>query len=332
MIEPSNHVRIVGITGGAGFIGSHLTRRLLQAGCQVRVIDNLSMSDLSRLSDCRQHTRLTFHQIDVRDQSALTKTLTGVDVIVHLAAFKIPRYGDALTTLLVNAQGAQNVFQIAAAQKIKVVFASTSDVYGKSADLPFHEEGNLTFGPSTVSRWTYAVSKLYTEQLAYAYHEAQELCFCGVRIFGCYGPGQHLGWWGGPQGLFITAALLGKPMEIHGDGNQTRTFLYIDDAVDGFVACINSREVTHQVINIGSVEEIAIVDLARLVHRLVVGTGEPPLSFVPYEQFGRYEDVRRRVPNLQLAQQLIGFTPQINLATGLSRTIEWQRAMKARTG
>lgn len=316
------------VTGAAGFIGSNLCAGLLERGCQVTGIDNLSMGNMSNLENCLTAKNFTFHKEDVRNASAITALCADADVIVHLAAYKIPRYGNATDTLLINHQGTKNILDAAREQRKKVVLASTSDVYGKNSQLPFREDSDLVIGPSTVSRWSYAVSKIYDEHLALAYHDAYDLPVSILRFFGGYGPHQHLSWWGGPQSVFISAVLRGKPMEIHGDGSQTRSFTYISDHVDGIIRVIESERANGEIFNLGSTHEITILGLAKLIHTMIRGQGEPNIQFVPYTSFtGKpYEDVMRRIPDISKAQDLLGYQWKVHLEQGLETTIAWQRS------
>lgn len=316
----------IGVTGCAGFLGSHLVDTLLARGYEVLGIDNLSMGKMENIAHNLDHPGFTFQKIDVRELE-LIPLLRSVDIIVHLAAYKIPRYGNASQTLLVNSQGIQHVLEAAAETKAKVVLASTSDVYGKSADIPFHEEGALVFGPSTVARWSYAVSKLYGEHLCFAYQEAFQTPVVIIRVFGSYGPRQHLSWWGGPQSVFISQILRREEITIHGDGQQTRSFTYVSDTVNGFLAAIESENAPGHIFNIGNTQEISIVELATLIKKLCQIPGELNVKFVPYSSFsgGKYEDVRRRIPDITKAQQLLHFFPRVSLEEGLSKTIEWQK-------
>jgi UDP-glucose 4-epimerase len=181
-------------------------------------------------------------------------------------------------------------------------------------------------GPTSVKRWAYAVSKLYDEHLAFAYSAERGAAVTILRFFGGYGPRQHPSWWGGPQAVFIDAALRDAEMEIHGDGLQTRSFTYIGDHVDGIVRAIERREAVGEIFNLGDAREIAILDLARLVWRLA-GQGPPKYRLVSYRTFGRYEDVRRRVPDASKAARLLGFEPRVSLEEGLPPTIAWHRTL-----
>lgn len=317
----------IAVTGCAGFIGSHLLDALLEEGHVVVGIDNLSMGTLDNVRHHLGNPRFSFHCEDVRRRTVLRRICKGADVIVHLAAFKIPRYGKSIDTLLVNSQGTHAVLEVARSTGAKVVLASTSDVYGKNEHLPFHEESDSVFGSSKVARWGYAVSKVFDEHLAFAYQEEYGIPVVVLRIFGSYGPRHHLSWWGGPQAVFIGHILRGEAVPIHGDGLQTRTFAYVSDVVNGIGRAITSEAANGEILNLGGTQEITILELAHLIHRLC-RTGRPlALQFVPYSSFnGRpYQDVRRRVPDLRKAQRLLGYVPAVSLEEGLQRTIRWQR-------
>ncbi len=315
------------ITGAAGFIGSHLCDALLERGHTVTAIDNLSMGRLDNIQHQLGNPHFRFVQEDVRNLEGLRRASVGAEVIVSLAAFKIPRYGNALDTLLINTGGSRHILEIAKDLHCKVVMASTSDVYGKNPDLPFREDSDLVLGPSDVRRWSYAVSKLLDEHLCFAYQDAYGIPVVPLRFFGSYGPRHHLSWWGGPQAVFITKILKDEEVEIHGDGAQTRSFTYVSDTVSGIVAAIEKDEANGQLFNLGSTREISIVELARLIKRLIGTPGELKAKFVPYSSFtgGKYEDVRRRIPDISKAQRLLGFEPQVSLEAGLAKTIEWQK-------
>jgi UDP-glucose 4-epimerase len=312
------------ITGVAGFIGSNLAQTLLDKGHSVVGIDNLSQGDLLNIANFANSPAFSFHQVDVRDEKGVEETAAECDVIVHLAAYKIPRYSDALDTLLINSQGTNSVLRAANLVKAKVVAASTSDVYGKNPKIPFSEESDLVIGKPEIKRWAYAISKMFEEQLLFAYHEHYGIDVIPLRFFGGYGPNQNLTWWGGPQSVFINSALDDKEIPIHGDGQQTRSFTYVDDYVAGIIAAVEKPEANNMAFNIGNTQEITIENLAKLVWRLVRGEETPKLCFVPYSTFGNYEDVPRRIPDITRARTILGFEPSINLEDGLRRTIRWQ--------
>ena len=319
------------VTGAAGFLGSNLCRVLLDGGHAVRAVDNLSQSTMLNVEPLLGEDRFRFAKDDVRDEAAMRELAGGASAIVHLAAFKIPRYGNALDTLLVNTHGTESMLKAAAAVGARLVFASTSDVYGKNPRLPFAETDDLYLGETSVKRWAYATSKIVDEHLCFAYQQERGVPVTILRFFGSYGPGQNRTWWGGPQSVFIDAALRGKEMDVHGDGQQTRSFTYVDDTVDGIVRALFSPRAVGEIFNIGNTKPVTIQALAELVWRLA-GEGEPKIRRVSYQAFGRYEDVRARVPEIAKAREILGFEPRFGLEDGLRRTIDWQRSVMAREG
>lgn len=320
------------MTGVAGFVGSNLAERLLRDGHAVAGLDDLSHGTLDNLSAVRAHPELSFSEGSILDPAALERLVVGADVLVHLAARKIPRYSDALDTLIVNGEGGVNVLRACQAGGVRrVVLASTSDCYGRNPDVPFSEESASVIGSPHVRRWSYAISKMYEEQMLFAFRERFGLEAVALRLFGGYGPRQNLTWWGGPQSVFIGAAFKGEPLEIHGTGRQTRSFTFVDDMVEGFVRAVLTPEADGEMINVGSDREIAIVDLARMIWSMV-RDDEPRLELVPLERFGRYEDVQRRIPDRTLCERVLGYAPAVTLEQGLPTTIEWQRAAMKQAG
>jgi UDP-glucose 4-epimerase len=321
------------VTGVAGFIGSNLAQALLERNYFVVGVDNMSQGEELNLVPLLAHPSFEMHYIDIRDEAAMFKAADGCTTIVHLAAFKIPRYTDALDTLIINSQGSESVVKAALKNRAKIAAASTSDVYGKNPDVPFKESADLVIGNPTVKRWAYAISKLFEEQLLFAYHERYGVDFVVMRFFGGYGPNQNLTWWGGPQSVFINQALDNKELEIHGDGQQTRSFTYISDHVDGIMRLIENPAANNLVFNLGNIHEITIEGLARLIWQLVRGKNdEPRLKFIPYSAFGKYEDVPRRVPDISRAREILGFEPKVDLVSGLRDTIKWQVARRRQLG
>lgn len=312
------------ITGGAGFIGSNLARHYISRGWDVIIIDDLSHGDKNNIKDIEQNPKFEFIYADIRTPSIVEKACQKADFLVHLAAYKIPRYGNALKTLTVNNDGTRIVLEVASSLRLKTVIASTSDVYGKNPATPFSETGDLVLGQSTVRRWAYAASKVFDEHLALSYHCERELPVAILRFFGSYGPGNHRSWWGGPQAVFIEQALRNLPVTVHGDGKQTRSFCYISDTVAGIALALESERANGQIINIGSSEEIEIVELANRIIQMTESKSE--IEYITYESFGGgYEDVRRRVPDLRKANTLFGFQTKVSLADGLQRAIDWHR-------
>jgi UDP-glucose 4-epimerase len=315
------------VTGVAGFLGSHLLDKLLASDHKVVGIDNLSMGKQENIARHVYNKAFQFLQKDVTEPSTFQGLGEDFDCLVHLAAFKIPRYGKAIDTLRINYKGIENVLEFASQVGCKCVLASTSDVYGRNPKLPFHEDDDSVLGSSKVARWSYAVSKLFDEHLAFAYQESFGFPVTVLRFFGSYGPRHHLSWWGGPQSVFIDAVLNDREIPIHGDGLQTRSFTYVSDTVEGIYAAIVKREANGEIFNIGSTHEITILELAKMIKRLSRTPGELKLKFVPYESFtGRkYEDVRRRVPDVSRCERILRVRAKVALEEGLVRTIEWQR-------
>jgi UDP-glucose 4-epimerase len=298
---------------------------LLDRGYIVRCYDDLSYGTKDNIEHIAENSDFSFHHNDVCDAAALNKATADVSVIFHLAARKIPRYGDALSTLTINNDGTRNVFEAAEKHGCKVILASTSDVYGKGSP-PFRETDDLLIGPSDSRRWSYAASKVFDEHLALAYHVEKNLPVVILRFFGSYGPRHHRSWWGGPQAVFIDQVLDDAEITIHGDGSQTRSFTYIDDLISGIVAAAESKEAIGEIINLGSDEEVSILQLAQMTNDIIRPNKPPKIKFVPYESFGgKYEDVRRRMPDLAKAGKILGFHWKMKLIDGLAKTIEWQR-------
>lgn len=315
------------VTGAAGFLGSHLVDSLIDAGHTVVALDNLSMGSAANLQQQSAQPRFRFVRADVTDSGAFATQDTDFDVVVHLAAFKIPRYGKAIDTLKINYQGTDNALGFAARLGCKCVVASTSDIYGRNPAIPFSETSDSVIGSSTVPRWAYAVSKLFDEHLAFAYQDSYGIPVTVLRFFGSFGPRMHLSWWGGPPPVFINAAFRGDEIPVHGDGQQTRSFTFVSDTVRGIHAATVKREANGEIFNIGSTHEINILDLARLVYRLANPQTPPRIKMVPYESFtGKaYEDVRRRVPDVTKCERVLGVRAEVSLEDGIARTIAWQR-------
>ena len=314
------------ITGVAGFIGSNLANRLLERGHTVIGVDNLNYGFMRNIELVKDHKNFKFIMGDIANPLILNSVKA--DIVVHLASQKIPRYTNALRTLEENYLMLRNVVQKCIHDKSKIIFASTSDVYGKNPNIPFSEKSDLVMGPTTVKRWAYALSKMYGEQYIIANHDEYGLTYTITRFFGSYGPHQNLTWWGGPQSVFIEKAYKRIPIDIHGDGSQTRTFTYVDDTVMALVACIESNKSDNEIFNTGSIAggEISIKDLAILIWKLVNGKdAEPMLNYIPYATFGNYEDVMRRVPDITKICTMLNFKPQWELEKGLLAAIGWQK-------
>jgi len=308
-------VQNVLITGGAGFIGSHLAEALVSAGCAVFVIDDLSTGSRANLAALDGHPRFHFTKGDILDATALEPLVGKVDFVYHLAA----AVGVELVvhkpvhTLEDNVAGTEHVLAAAARHGVGVLLASTSEVYGKSERDWFSEDDDLLIGPPSFSRWGYACSKLLDEFLAMAYWREKNLPVFIARLFNTVGPRQT-GRYGMVLPRFVEQAARGEPITVHGDGKQTRCFCHVSDVVRALVELPKHAGASGQVFNIGSIEEVSILELARLVNAAAGGRAE--LKLVPYEvAYAKgFEDMRRRVPDISKIQRWIGWTPTMSLA------------------
>jgi UDP-glucose 4-epimerase len=318
----------IGVTGAAGFVGANLVARLLDEGCSVVGVDDFSMSGPANLKGILGRPGFELHEYDCRETDRVARDFADCEGIMHLAAQKIPRFGGALNTMQVNVDGSQSVFNFALQTGARVVFASTSDVYG-NAEAPFREDGEIVLGPPTSRRWSYAASKLFDEHLALRLYEEQDLQVTILRLFNAYGPRNHPSWWGGPLAVFLEDLLDGKNMELHGDGRQVRSFTYVSDTVDGFVRALARRESAGEVINIANEEPVKIIDLAQTVQTAMGYDGPLRAKIVSYESMGgNYQDVKIRVPSTEKAQRILGFKAEVKLEQGLEKTIAWHRALR----
>lgn len=317
------------VAGGAGFIGSHLCDELLRRGHQVTCLDDLSSGSLENLREARDHDSFSFVEMDVRDEPALRRIGRGHDVVVNLVAKKIPRYSSALACLETNVGSTHATIELARANGSKYVLASTSDVYGKSPNLPFAEDDDLLIGTSTSRRWAYAASKLYDEHLCYAYQDEFGLDVTMLRFFGAYGERQYLSWWGGPQGVFLDAIAQGHEVELHGNGLQTRCFIFVTDLVEAVANAVERPEANGEIINVGTDEEVSIADLASMMHRLSGEPGDLRVKMVSYESLStNYQDVMRRVPDLTKMRRILGGEQYVGLEEGIARLWEWYRKVQ----
>jgi UDP-glucose 4-epimerase len=319
----------VGVTGAAGFIGSHLCQRLISEGIEVIGVDDLSHGELANLESCRDHPLFTIRTVDCCCVADLHASFRRCDAVVHLAARKIPRYGGADETLRRNVASVESACSVALDIGAVLILISSSEVYG-NAPLPLTEDSWLVLGPPTTQRWAYAASKLYGEHLVLALAAERGLSATILRLFGSYGPHNHRSWWGGPQSAFVEALLDGEPMEIHGDGQQIRSFTYVSDTVEGIVRALRFEPARGEVINIGRKEPIRIVELASLVQGTL---GIPPplrARFISYNDLpGAYQDVRIRIPDTRKAKALLDFEASTPLAVGIEETIDWHRHRRA---
>lgn len=315
------------ITGAAGFIGSHLTMTLLSKGYRVTAIDNLIYGSVKKINSFSNQKGFNFIQANASNIKNLI--LAPVDGIIHLASEKIPRYSSGLETLDNNVRTSDALIEFAIERDCPLYFASTSDVYGKNPNLPFSEQSDCVLGSPENKRWAYAGSKLITEMKLTAAGRANKLSYQIMRFFGCYGPGMAAGWRSGPQQVFFEQALKDIPYEIHGDGKQTRAYLFIDDLIQGILALIENQSHPNQIWNFCSAEEeeISVIDLAKKIHKLVRPNDEFKVKYIPYSEFGNYEDVHRRVGQNTKAGNLLNWRPKISLQEGLNLTYQWIRGV-----
>ena len=312
------------ITGVCGMIGSHLLDELLRNSKNIIIgIDNLSFGSKSNIQHNLKNPNFNFYEIDIFDLNTLGVLTKDVDTIVHLAAVKkIDEKTSSLPTLTTNVIGTENIYKVALMWNCKVIFASTSDVYGMSQDLPFREDGDLLLGPSMIKRWAYAVSKLYGEQLAFAYHKDKNVETVILRYFGGYSDRSKLLWSGGHIPIFIDAIIKDKEVPIHGDGTQTRSMAYISDIVDGTVKAMDSQKAIGEIINIGNDEEVSVLDTAKIIHKIVASGKKLRIKNIEHNSiFGQYRDIQKRKPNLEKAKRLLEYTPKVSFESGLIKTI-----------
>jgi UDP-glucose 4-epimerase len=311
------------VTGIAGMIGSHLLDVLLEKGYVVTGIDNLSFGSLENIKHNLQHPNFKFYRVDVTELDALKILGKDADIIVHLAAFKkIGEKDSAMPTFNINGKGTENVFEVAKMWGCKVVFASTSDVYGMSPDLPLREDGDIFLGPSMIKRWSYAVSKLYGEQMAFAYYHDYKVPVVIVRYFGGFSPRSSFAWSGGHVPIFLRAILNDQEVVVHGDGSQTRSMGFVTDLVNGTVLAMENVKAVGEIINIGNDEELSVLDTAKLIHKVAKTGKELKVKLVPMDEvFGKYKDIMRRIPDLTKAKNILGYQPKVRLEEAVQITI-----------
>lgn len=305
-------------------IGSHLTEELLNKGYNVTGIDDLSYGSLINLEPCIHHPNFKFYRVNILDFDSLKILGKDMDTIIHMAAVKkISEKDISLPTLLVNTKGTENVLETAKMWGCKVLFASTSDVYGMSPDLPLNEDGDLLLGPSLIKRWSYAVSKLYGEQLSFGYFHDHKVPIVIIRFFGGFSPRSSFAWSGGHVPIFIRSIMNDEEVIVHGDGLQTRSMGFVSDLVKGTILALESEKAVGEIINIGNDEELSVLETARLIHKITGSKKELKIKFVPMsEVFGKYKDILRRVPDLSKAKRILGYEPSVKLEDAVRLTIQ----------
>ncbi|MDT5293240.1 MAG: UDP-glucose 4-epimerase [Acidobacteriota bacterium] len=312
------------ITGGAGFIGSHLSDAYIARGDEVFIIDDLSTGSIDNIAHLKKHPRFHYTVDSVHNQPLVAELIDQCDVVFHLAAAVGVKLivESPVRTIETNVRGTEVVLKQANKKKKKVLVASTSEVYGLSLEVPFREDGNLVMGATTKGRWSYACSKAIDEFLALAYWREKKLPTVVVRLFNTVGPRQT-GQYGMVIPTFVRQALAGRPLTVYGTGEQTRCFGYVGDIVGALVALMDKEEAVGQVFNIGSNEEVSIMELARRVKELTGSKSE--IVTVPYDEAYEegFEDMPRRVPDISKIGDLVGFRPTVTLDRILQSVIEY---------
>ncbi len=314
------------ITGGAGFIGSHLAERLLNNGDEVTILDDLSTGRLENIEGFRQHPQLQFVQGDIRDSTLVQLLASRCDIVFHLAAAVGVQLiaDDPVRTIETNIAGTEVVLEAAHKFGRKILLASSSEIYGKSEKVPFAEDDDFVLGGTAFSRWAYACSKAVDEFLGQAFYQQYGLSVVIARFFNTIGPRQT-GRYGMVVPRFVQWALKDEPLQIYGTGRQTRCFCYVQDLVDAIAGLMQCEQAAGQVFNIGSTEEISMEALADRVIAITASASRK--EFVPYvAAYGRpIEDMMRRVPNTERIRRLVGWQPKTTLDQTLRTIVEYYR-------
>jgi UDP-glucose 4-epimerase len=315
------------ITGGAGFIGSHLAERLLHLGHEVLVLDDLSTGAIENIAHVKGAPRFSYVVDSVANEPLLAEMIDQSDAVFHLAAavgvkLIVER---PVQTIETNVHGTEVVLKHANKKKKLVFIASTSEVYGKSTDVPFRETADLVLGATVKHRWAYACSKLIDEFLALAYWKEKKLPVVIVRLFNTVGPRQT-GRYGMVLPTFVRQALSGRPITVFGDGTQSRSFTYVGDVVDALVGLAGEPRAVGEVFNVGSDQEITIRDLAERVK--AASCSSSSIHYVPYDEAyeAGFEDMPRRVPDISKIQALIGYRPKLGMDEIVRLVVEHVRA------
>ena len=315
------------ITGGAGFVGSHLAEHLLDGGHEVSILDNLSTGSIDNIAHLKGRAGFDYTIDSVSNGPLLAELIDRCDVVFHLAAAVGVKLivEQPVHTIETNVHGTEVVLTHASKKKKLVFIASTSEVYGKSTDVPFREDADLVLGPTAKHRWAYACSKLIDEFLALAYWKERRLPVVIVRLFNTVGPRQT-GQYGMVLPTFVRQALAGEPITVFGDGTQSRSFTYVGDVVDALVRLAQDSRAVGQVFNIGNTEEITIRQLAERVRSLTESRSS--IRYVPYDEAyeAGFEDMPRRVPDIAKVRELIGFEPRVPLDDIIRRVVDHETA------
>ncbi|MBM4433661.1 MAG: NAD-dependent epimerase/dehydratase family protein [Chloroflexi bacterium] len=318
--------RRVLVTGGAGYIGSHIVDRLVERGDEVTVLDDFSTGSERNLSQHAGEARLRTVRGDVLDAEIVDRLVSSHPLVFHLAAAVGVRHivERPLESVLTNVRGTENVLASAHRAGARVLLASTSEIYGRSEAVPFREEGDRVLGPTWVHRWSYSTAKAIDEHLAFAYAE-RGLRVSVVRYFNSYGPRIDERGYGSVIARFAGQALAGVPITVHGDGRQTRSFTFVSDTVRGTILAAERDEAVGGVFNIGSAREVSIGELAQRIRDGLRSAS--PIELVPYESYypKGFQDTRRRLPDVARAREVLGFEATVPLEEGLERTLAWCR-------
>ena len=317
------------ITGGAGFIGSHLSEALLERGAVVFVLDDLSTGSVENIRHLKTNGRFHYVFDSIQNKHLLAELVDESDIVIHLAAAVGVRLivEHPVRTLETNIHGTQSVLDAASKKKKLVFIASTSEVYGKSDKVPFHEDADLVLGPTTKTRWSYAASKALDEFLALAYWKERKQPVKIARFFNTVGPRQT-GRYGMVLPNFVRQALAGEPITVYGSGKQSRCFCDVRDSVESLIRLLATDQSIGEVVNIGTDQEVTIERLAHLVKERT--ESDSPVTFVPYDQAYEpgFEDMPRRVPSLDKLEKLTGFRPAIPLVEIVDRVIAHSQKRK----
>jgi UDP-glucose 4-epimerase len=312
------------ITGGAGFIGSHLSDHLLGQGHDVTIIDDLSTGSMDNIREAKDNRRFQYCISTIFDKPLLAELIDDAEVVFHLAAAVgvLNIVESPVRTIETNVGGSELVLELAAKKKKRVLIASTSEVYGKSNKFPFSEEDDLVLGPTTKGRWSYACSKAIDEFLALAYHRERKLPVAIVRLFNTVGPRQT-GRYGMVLPTFVKQALSGKPLTVFGNGEQSRCFTHVGDIVKGLVQCVSCDAAVGQVFNLGNIEEVTMNVLAGKVIEASASTSA--IRHLSYEEaYGAgFEDMQRRVPDISKARQSFGYAPTQSLDDIIKSVVDY---------
>jgi UDP-glucose 4-epimerase len=308
------------ITGGAGFIGSHLAERLLDRGDHVVLLDNLSTGSMENIRHLKSSDRMAYHLDSIENRQLVAELVDDADVVLHLAAAVGVKLivESPVRTIETNVNGTQRILEAACKKRKLVLTASTSEVYGKNTNFPFREDADLVLGPTTMGRWSYAASKALDEFLALSYWKEKKLPVIVVRLFNTVGPRQT-GRYGMVLPNFVKAALDNAPIQVYGDGQQSRCFCDVRDTVESLIRLVDTDRSIGEVVNIGCTEEISIEALAHLVKKRTGSSSA--IEFISYEQAYEpgFEDMMRRVPSVDKLQRLTGFRPQTPLTQIVDR-------------